>query len=48
MATTKDAKIWLQVKKESPIKMIFNFTFFYLHFFIWLLLIGSFGIIAEF
>ncbi|MBI1859163.1 MAG: hypothetical protein HYR97_08650 [Candidatus Melainabacteria bacterium] len=48
MANIKDAKIWLNVKKESPIKLVYSFVFFYLHFFIWLLLIASFGIIAEF
>lgn len=47
MATTKDAKLDTP-KQESPFKLIFNFTFFYLHFFIWLLLIACFGIIAEF
>ena len=48
MATVKDAKIWLGVKKESPVKLIFSWTFFWLHFFFWLMLIASFGIIAEF
>lgn len=48
MSTIKDAKIWLQVKKESPVKLIFHWAFFYFHFFIWLVLIACFGIIAEF
>lgn len=47
MATTKDAKL-ITPKKESPFKLIFNFVFFYLHFFLWLILIAGFGLIAEF
>lgn len=47
MATTKDAKFDTP-KDESPLKVIFSFTLFYVHMFIWLIVIACFGIIAEF
>ena len=48
MANIKDAKVIMNVAKDSPIKIFFNLTFFYLHFFVWLIIIACFGIIAEF
>ena len=48
MATVKDAKIIMNVANDSPIKVFFSYAFFYLHFFVWLILIASFGIVAEF
>lgn len=48
MATIKDAKTIMNVANVSPIKVFLHWAFFYLHFFIWLILIASFGIIAEF
>lgn len=47
MSTVKDAK-YVMGGSISPIKLFFSYTLFYLHFFIWLLLIASFGVIAEF
>ncbi len=48
MATVKDAKLIAKDPKATPIGTFFSFTFFYLHFFIWLILIACFGIVAEF
>lgn len=48
MATIKDAKVIMNIAKTSPINLIFHWTFFYLHFFFWLVLIACFGIVAEF
>ena len=48
MATVKDAKTIMNTSNLSAVKVFFHWTFFYLHFFFWLLLIASFGIIAEF
>ncbi len=48
MSTVKDAKYVMNAENISPIKLFFSYTLFYLHFFIWLLVIASFGVIAEF
>ena len=48
MATIKDAKVLMNISKTSPVAVFFHYTFFYLHFFFWLILIACFGIIAEF
>ena len=48
MATIKDAKVIMNVGSISLIKAFLHNTFFYLHFFIWLVLIACFGIVAEF
>jgi len=48
MANIKDAKIWLNLPNVSQIKIFFSYTLFFLHFFVWLLLIACFGIVAEF
>ncbi len=47
MATIKDAK-QIIAEKLPPVKILFSYVFFYLHFFIWLMIIACFGIIAEF
>lgn len=48
MATVKDAKLIAKDQTKTPVDVFFSFTFFYLHFFIWLMLIACFGIVAEF
>ena len=48
MANIKDAKIIMNIAKTPLIKVFFNWVFFYLHFFVWLILIACFGIVAEF
>lgn len=48
MATIKDAKVIMSAANTSFNKVFFHNVFFYLHFFIWLVLIACFGIIAEF
>ncbi len=48
MATVKDAKTIMVTSKASLISIFFSFTFFYVHFFFWLVLIACFGIVAEF
>lgn len=48
MANIKDAKVIMNTSNTSLIKNFLHNTFFYLHFFIWLVLIACFGIIAEF
>ena len=48
MSTVKDAKYVMGEMNVSPLRLIFHNVIFYLHFFIWLLLIASFGVIAEF
>lgn len=48
MANIKDAKVIMNVANDSQVKVFLSNTLFYLHFFIWLILIASFGIIAEF
>ena len=48
MSTVKDAKYVMVTETISPIKLFFSYVLFYLHFFIWLIVIASFGVIAEF
>lgn len=48
MANIKDAKVVMNIPNISPIKTFFSWAFFYLHFFMWLILIACFGIVAEF
>jgi len=48
MATIKDAKVIMNIAKDSPIKVFMHNVVFYLHFFFWLVLIACFGIVAEF
>ena len=48
MATIKDAKTIMSTKEISPISLFFSWVFFYFHFFVWLVLIACFGIVAEF
>ncbi len=48
MATVKDAKLIMKDQSKTPLQVFFSFAFFYLHFFIWLMLIACFGIVAEF
>lgn len=48
MANIKDAKVIMNIANDSLIKVFFKNTFFYLHFLFWLILIASFGIVAEF
>lgn len=48
MATIKDAKVIMNVADASTVKKFVYNTFFYLHFFVWLVLIACFGIVAEF
>ena len=48
MATIKDAKVIMNTSNASLIKVFLHNTFFYLHFFFWLVLIACFGIVAEF
>ena len=48
MATIKDAKVIMNIPDVSTVKKFLYNTFFYLHFFFWLVLIACFGIIAEF
>ncbi|MBI3590669.1 MAG: hypothetical protein HY094_04735 [Candidatus Melainabacteria bacterium] len=48
MATVKDAKTIMNTSSTSLVIRFLSNTFFYLHFFMWLVLIACFGIIAEF
>ena len=48
MANIKDAKVIMNVADVSTVRKFLYNTFFYLHFFFWLVLIACFGIIAEF
>lgn len=48
MANIKDAKVIMNIANDSLIKVFMNNVLFYLHFFFWLILIASFGIVAEF
>jgi hypothetical protein len=48
MATVKDAKLIAKDTSKTQVQIFFSFTFFYLHFFFWLILIACFGIVAEF
>lgn len=48
MATIKDAKVIMNAANIPEVKVFLYNTFFYLHFFFWLILIACFGIVAEF
>lgn len=48
MATIKDAKVIMNIADTSQVRVFMYNVFFYLHFFVWLVLIACFGIVAEF